>query len=349
MKKILIVHTGGTIGATPENDRREVNVAVAKKVLFDRFATSASPYASLADTLFEDEKFAYETLSENMTVFKWNKLLAHLSSFDLSAYRGVIVLHGTDTLAYTAVLLSLCLAHSPVPVMLVAGDRPPSDPTGNANANFAAAVSLIMEGIAPHVYVPYRNADGNMRLHLGATLMQCAPFSADFYSADRKKTFLLTEESLADTLAACRLLSQKRNARALLHQEPLTDSVLPIYPYVGLDYTRISANGYSAVVHATYHSGTVCVDGGEGNAPASFMSLAEALKKEGIPLFIAPCVYNGDKYSSTAHAVENGGAVPLAMTWEGAYVKLLLAHALGYTGDALIAFMKEDLVGEIVE
>ncbi len=349
MKKILIVHTGGTIGSTPEKDHREVNVAVAKKILFDRFASCDSPYASLADTLFEDEKFAYETLSENMTVFKWNKLLSHLSSFDLSAYRGVIVLHGTDTLAYTAALLSLCFGNSPVPVMLVAGDRPPSDPLSNANANFAAAVSLIMEGIAPHVYVPYRNADGKMLLHLGATLMQCAPFGADFYGADKKKTFLLTEDSLADTLAACRLLSQKRNAGALLPQEPMKDSVLPVYPYVGLDYTRISVNGYSAVVHATYHSGTVCVDEGEENTPASFMRLAEELKKAGIPLFIAPCVYNGDKYSSTAHAVENGGAVPLAMTWEGAYVKLLLADALGYTGDGLIAFMKEDLVGEIVE
>ena len=348
MKKILIVHTGGTIGSTPENDQREVNVAVAKKILFDRFALSESPYASLADSLFEDEKFAYETLSENMTLFKWNKLLSHLSAFDLSSYRGVIILHGTDTLPYTASLLSLCLASASVPVMLVAGDKPPSDESSNANANFAAAVSLIMEGIAPHVYVPYRNADGSMLLHLGATLMQCAPFSADFYSADKKKTFLLTQENRTAILAACAQLSAQRSKKALWPAKELVGSVLPIYPYVGLDYDRITADGYFAAVHATYHSGTVCVDSSQ-KPSCSFLDFAKRLKKKGTHLFIAPCIYDGDKYSSTARAVEEGEAVPLSMTWEAAYVKLTLAEALGYAGDDLIDFMRENLVGEIVE
>ena len=133
MKKILILHTGGTIGSVAARERREVNVSIAKRVLLSRFADSSSPYAPLADGLFEDAAFPYETLSENMALSKWNALLSYFAALDLSRYEGVIVLHGTDTLAYTATLLSLCLSHSPVPIMLVAGARPPSDPLTNAN------------------------------------------------------------------------------------------------------------------------------------------------------------------------------------------------------------------------
>ncbi len=353
MKKILIVHTGGTIGSVPELDRREVNVTAAKKILFENFAASASPYAALSDALFEDVKFPYETLSENMTVDKWNKLLSHLASFDLSAYRGVILLHGTDTLAYTAALLSLYLSRASVPVMLVAGDRPPNDANSNANENFSVAVSLVMADIAPNIYVPYRNADGKMYLHIGSTLLPCHAFSADFHNADRSKCFLWQEDAKEKIFAACRAFSQSRKALDACPATVDAASLLAITPFVGLDYARLSLDGLSAILHATYHSGTVCVersfkDADTAYTSSSFLSLAERCRDKGIPLFLSSCVYDGDKYSSTADAVENGFAVPLAMTFEFAYVKLAFALSLGYTGEKLLSFMKEDISGETV-
>lgn len=353
MKKILIVHTGGTIGSVPEHDRREVNVAAAKKLLFENFALSASPYAAMADELFEDVKFPYETLSENMTVYKWNKLLAHLNNFDLSSYSGVILLHGTDTLAYTAALLSLYYAASTVPFMLVAGDRPPSDERSNANANFEAAVALVAEGIAPNVYVPYRNADGKMHLHIGSVLLPCHSFHADFSAADDEKTFLLTEETKKSIMSACVRISQKRREISSLPKEISADGLLALMPYVGLDYGAVSLDGVRAVLHETYHSGTVCVERSlkeedQSYDAFSFLTLADRLREKALPIFLSSCVYDGDKYSSTADAVENGSAVPLAMTFPFAYVKLSLALSLGYEGDVLASFMKEDVSGETV-
>ena len=80
MKKILVIHTGGTIGSTAEGARRDVCLNKAKKTLFENFSSSASPHAPLADILFEDVPPSFETLSENMTVDKWNRLLSHIAS-----------------------------------------------------------------------------------------------------------------------------------------------------------------------------------------------------------------------------------------------------------------------------
>ena len=351
MKRILLVHTGGTIGSVSAKEQRDVNVSAARRTLLSRFADSASPYASLSEELFEDAAFPYETLSENMTPPKWTALLSYLGALELSRYAGVILLHGTDTLAYTASLLSLCFSDAPVPILLVAGARPPADPLTNAVANFSAAVSLIMEGIAPHVYVPYRNGDGAMYLHMGATLLQCPSFSDDFRSADPSQSLSLDAEPRSEVLEKCRMRSETRRGIRLLPGELKTDAVLCLYPYVGLDYTRIALDGVHAVLHGAYHSGTVCVERGhvgEAYGKHSFLTLADACSNRGIPLFIAPCAYTKEKYSTTADAVENGAAIPLFMTTESAYVKLCLGLSLGYEGERLISFMKENQAGEIV-
>lgn len=54
--------------------------------------------------------------------------------------RGVILTHGTDTLAYTANLLALALEGTALPVILVSSHTPPTDPAANGHRHFAAAV-----------------------------------------------------------------------------------------------------------------------------------------------------------------------------------------------------------------
>ena len=106
-EKILVLHTGGTIGSihNPEKNHREVDVGNAKRILFEAFEKSNSKYAD-RENLFVDLPLGFETLSENMTLEKLSKIIAKLKSVDLDEYAGVIVLHGTDTLAYTAALFS---------------------------------------------------------------------------------------------------------------------------------------------------------------------------------------------------------------------------------------------------
>ena len=217
------------------------------------------------------------------------------------------------------------------------------------HANFRAGAELICAGIAPNVYVPYRNTDGRLRLHLGSRLMQCPNFSDDFVSAG-ESFFADTQEGVEKALAASAVLSANRGslpAKALR----LENTILCIHPYTGLDYSRISLEGVQAVIHGTYHSGTFCVERsspGEGYSTMSVLYLADRCRERGVPVFAAPCALGEEQYSSTFDAVETGGIIPLSMTRECAYAKALTGIACGLSGDGLAAFMQKELNNEII-
>ena len=87
-------------------------------------------------------------LSENMTPAIWQQLAEAVYEEILGGAFGVIVTHGTDTMAYSAAALSFML-DTPVPVIFVgsqrSADRPSSDNTMNALCSASAAASDLGE------------------------------------------------------------------------------------------------------------------------------------------------------------------------------------------------------------
>lgn len=349
MKKgnILVILTGGTICSAPKADvgnKNQSNATAAKAHILADFAASASPFASKVS--FDTLALVPDILSENITLDTWNRLVDLFRSVRWEDYSGVIVLHGTDTLAYTACLLSMLLAGTPVPTILVSSQLPLTkrDADGrevreertNGYANFRAAIELIENGIAPNVYAVYRNMDGKMLLHYGAHLLQCPNYSNDFHSYD--------ETELADAENA-RFEGHAfgSNTRYFETIGPLTPSVLLLVPYIGLDYARVSLDGVRAVVHGTYHSDTVCVERKERSesfSSASVLSLINRCRAAEIPLFLAPCDKDAYAYASTGDALDCGASYIPHTTLELAYVKTLIGTALGHSGTALEAFLR---------
>ena len=277
-----------------------------------------------------------------MTVTHWNTLIGALKGYDLSRYDGVILLHGTDTLAYTASLLSLLMAGTPIPVILVSAQLPIEQEGTNANVNFQTAVELICRGIAPNVYAVYRNSDGVTYLHYGAHLLQCANRSDDFYSADRMP--IVNGEGFP---------KGARGAGEMLlfdaRFEKITSIVLRNEPYVGIDYSRFCLDGVDAILHGVYHSCTAPTNPyPEGNetSPHSILSLKRACDARGIDLLLAPC--ERATYESTGIALEHGIMPICEMTSEMSYVKTLVGCSMGLRGEALLRFLEEEINGEFV-
>ena len=320
---------------------------MAKSVIVNNFQNSDSEYSALTDDSFVDSKLDFGTLSENMTIGKLSRIIRNIKNNNYNDYAGVIVLHGTDTLAYTAALFSAIFADSAVPVMLVSANRPLKDPDTNGNSNFRCAVELIMGGISPNVYVPYRNSDGVMYLHIASTIMQCQNFSENFYNAS--STHVFTVDS--DILKKCRKISRSRNPIPM--PDKLDESsVMLISPYTGLDYSRIDLSGIRIIVHGTYHSGTVCVERSstdECYGTRSILHLADRCREANIQVFIAPSALNECQYSSMFDAAKTGILVPLNMTSESAYAKAVIGIALSYDSTKLHEFMLTDIAGEIIE
>ncbi len=356
MKKILTVYTGGTIGTSAEGGKRELNSAASRSSLAENFRGGASCYAPLADEVLEISTFPpeYQTLSESMTPKKLWRIIEHIRSYRLEDYLGVVVMHGTDTLAFSAAIFSVVFHNTGVPIMLVSGNRPPSDPLTNAHDNFRMAIELILDGISPAVYVPYRNSDGNIYLHLGSSIMQCPVFSEDFHSAVTERAPIVTfDGDNSDAKAWAREASKQRKLDTGVDIEKisgLSSDVLLIHPYTGLDYSRISLDGVKAVLHTTYHSGTVCTERCEDDEDYSTLSilyLADKCLKCDIPLFVAPTRLDQDQYSTMYDLHSHAKPTYLNMNVEMAYAKLMVGVSLGLSGVALTRFATTNIAGEV--
>ena len=331
-KKILLVLTGGTICSFANGSGEQASdSARAGTLIADNFKKGDSPYKNEVE--FETLA-ALNVLSENMTVARWQELLAALKGADTARFDGIIILHGTDTLAYTASLLSVMLAGTDIPVMLVSANRPLYDKSGNGNDNFAAAISLIYEGIAPNVYAVYKNKDG-LYLHYGAHLLQCAPHSDEFFS----KTMMRIGEHSAHGFRAGEML--------LYNCPPLKDCVMLLCPYVGLDYSRIRLDGVRAVLHPAYHSGTLATD--TGDMAHSALLLKERCDACGADLFIYPCEEDAAyRYETTGALIRAGVFATMRMSVEMTYAKLVVGCSMGLSGDALQRFVNTEINGEFI-
>ena len=342
-KNILLILTGGTICSfSTKKGEQASDTEKAQALIVHNFKNGASPYR---DNVEFHCVSPLDILSENMTVAHWDSLIKAIKTYDLSSYDGVIILHGTDTLAYTSALLSVLLAGSPVPVILVSSQLPIYNKEANGNANFKAAVELIVNGIKPNIYAVYRNeengADRAMYIHYAAHLVQCGRNSNNFYSS--------TMSPISSENAVFEGRSSNRN-KMLMHEEGFTGlfaCVLKIEPYAGIDYSKYSLDGVDAILHGTYHSYTIPTDtSNERNSILYLKKLCdEHLPK--ISLFIEPCPKT--IYETTGTALRNG-IMPLSdLTSEMAYAKTVIGCSMGLSGAELLEFINTDINGEFLK
>lgn len=387
MKKILIVHTGGTIGCFAETNAREMSRESAnemRQLLVENFKNSVSPYAEYYQ-LLTPSNFSWEntTLSESMTLENLTEVVKYLRNVPSNDFDGIIVLHGTDTLAYSAAMLSVAFCDTKIPIIMVSGNRPPSDPLSNANDNFTAAAQLIWSNLAPNIYVTYRNFDNIVRLYLASAIMQSENYTDDFRSASTDKVFDLNATPIDEVLTECQEFSKNRKSFPPADIDGITEfseQVLLIRPYTGLKYSiykdcfdQDNPDTFKAVLHGTYHSGTVSWPGlvfseearrqralnnvaeaerleniakSKANSPQSFKYLADICEKHNVPLIIAPSFLGSDQYETMNVVSDNTNAQLLNMTTEMAFAKLTVALSCGLSEDEISKFMNFQINNE---
>lgn len=138
--KILVVALGGTIGSIKSNC-----------ISLDENNLKILDYCKRDDVLFEGAS-PFSIFSENMMVEHIQKLFDYLKTVNFGEYKGIILLHGSDTLAYTACMVGNAFYDKNI--VLVASDKPVEDKTSNAIPNFNNAVEQIVNG-TNGVFVSY--------------------------------------------------------------------------------------------------------------------------------------------------------------------------------------------------
>lgn len=188
--KICVIFTGGTIGSTLRDGYVNVN-SKCSSVLLNQY-----PHICF------EEKHPVSMLSENVSVEDLRKIIIAIRDAIEVGYDGIIVTHGTDTLCFTANVLSQVFANSPIPIALVSALLPLEDPKTNGFANFQGAVEFIRSfnecrqkvdlfseageskraGNAPRVFVSFKNGEEECRIHDAAYLLEAEEVTGYMYS-----------------------------------------------------------------------------------------------------------------------------------------------------------------------
>jgi L-asparaginase len=209
MNNILIIGTGGTIACTKGDD---IHLDNPFKIL---------DYVSSKGTSFHCVS-PFSVLSENISINLWQQLIDCIATVDFSKYKGVIILHGSDTLAYTGALLGNIFQDKAI--VLVAADKPIEDESSNGIENFQNAVDFIING-GNGVKISYNGISPAV-----ATV-----------SASENDQFFTTGQELGTI------------KNPTLHNR----NILVIKPYVEINYDNYCLDNVDAVLHTMYHSATV--------------------------------------------------------------------------------------------
>jgi len=136
MARILILHTGGTLGMRP----REPDRALAAEEIGPTLIENVPELAELADV---ETRVICNRDSSDLDSGVWRRLADEIAGcIDAGGIDGVVVTHGTDTMAYTASALSFLLRDLPLPVVLTGSQRPLADARSDGRANLVGAVDF---------------------------------------------------------------------------------------------------------------------------------------------------------------------------------------------------------------
>jgi len=146
--KVLVLYTGGTIGMQQGTE----GLAPARG--FDQCIRDEQQRQDLALAPWEYLELLPPIDSANMTPAHWLRMAEAIrEAVQATSASGVLVLHGTDTLAYSAAALSFLLLGLPVPVVLTGSMLPAARPGSDAWDNLFGAMRVLEEGLATGVWL----------------------------------------------------------------------------------------------------------------------------------------------------------------------------------------------------
>lgn len=336
---ILIIYTGGTIGMI-----QDANTGALKPFRFDH----------ILEEVPELKKFGYDITSyafdppidsSNVSPEVWIKI-AEVIETNYSVFDGFIVLHGTDTMAYSASALSFMLENLNKPVIFTGSQLPIDSPRTDGKENLISSLEIAAakknnDAIVPEVCVFFEN-----RLLRGNRTIKN---NVEDFNAFRSPNYPpLAESGVHIRYNYPAILYPKDKSKKLIVHRELDPgiAILKIFPGItrSLFNSIINTLGLKALIVETY---------GSGNAPDLpwlINVLQQALLKGILVLNISQCRVGRVEMGiyETSLGLSNAGVIGgYDITTEAAVTKLMYLLGQGLTGQKLVKNLNISLRGEI--
>lgn len=341
LNKVLLIYTGGTIGMGHNPD-----TGALEPLNFDHFLSNFPEFA-LLPTEVDTYQFTPPIDSSDMSLRRWAQLVRIIAD-NYEAYDGFVVLHGTDTMAYTASALSFMLENLTKPVILTGSQLPIGQLRTDGKENLLTSIELAAAfGEDGRPMVPE----------------VCIYFSGRLLRGNRS-----TKES-ADGFNAFNSFNYPHLCEAGVefqfnpHYILKPDYSKPMIPHMAMDpnvvvfslFPGIQENVVRHMFEAPELRGIVMRSFGSGNAPQKpwLMRLLKDATQRGVTVVnISQCVAGFVKMGryDTGFQLQDAGVVSGGdSTVESAITKLMFLQAHYKDVRAIRSLMGRSICGEITK
>jgi len=337
MNKILIVYTGGTIGMI-----QDLKSGALQTFNFDQLLEEVPELAKFK-LIIDTYSFKEPIDSSNASVQFWLEI-AEVIENNYNLYDGFVVLHGTDTMAYTASALSYILKGLSKPVILTGSQVPIGMIRTDGKENLITAIEIAASSrgkkpIVSEVAIFFENElhRGNRTIKLNAAHFNA--FSSPNYPNLAKSGIFIHYDYSA--------LMPFKNKTLKLRTDFCEDVIiLKLFPGIKKEMVKamLEAPGLKGVLLETY---------GSGNAPEFewFIELLEeAVRNDILIINVTQCVEGfvvQGRYKTSSNLNRLGIVSGLDLTTEAALVKMMMVLTSKKNIEEKKRMMLEPWAGEL--
>jgi L-asparaginase len=311
---ILLIYTGGTIGMMKDFETGALKAFNFKKLL------QKIPEIKQLDCNIETVSFEKPIDSSNMNPEKWVKI-ASIIEENYQNFDGFVVLHGSDTMSYSASALSFMLENLSKPVVFTGSQLPIGDLRTDAKENLITAIQIaslqykgkpVIQEVG--LYFEYKLYRGNRTTKINAEHFNA--FTSPNYPP-------LAESGVHLTINPNTVLKKQSTKKLVVHKE-LNNDVVIVKMFPGINESVLTA-----IVSIPNLKGIILETYGSGNAPTEdwFILILKKAIKSGLHVVnVTQCSggsVNMGQYETSIQLKKIGMISGKDITTEAAITKLM--------------------------